>query len=578
MPRAAAPAFLLAFAPALAPAQEPAPGESAIRESDFRANVSFLASDALQGRKAGQWGSEVAQRFLATRFAALGLEPLGDGGTFLQRFEFGVRDLGPCELTIEKNGTRTPLAPGDAFLPLVGSPDGAFEGDAVFVGYGITAPECAWDDYAGVDVRGRVAVALRHEPFAADSAADAWNGERFTRHAFFAEKARNAARHGAAALIVLPDLATYPKGKGSRRIPGRRFWRSTNPLGNLAELTSALPEEELRKHNVTRAEMGEELHWISQAADSGRRLVLPSAFVEAAAAEALLDPAAAEREILDAKSPRSRPLTGVRIAGRIATTAPRASTANVVGRIRGADPKLAAEHIVLGAHYDHVGEDAEGEVWNGADDNASGCAGILAVAEALRASPPKRSVVLAAFGAEEVALLGSYWFVENPPVPRDSIVSMVNCDMIGRGGDEEMRTNPEEAAGANEVLLCGIGSSPIFDPLVKKANAGIDLELRADDRFFDRSDQAAFYEAGVPILFFNTGEHADYHRATDTADRIHYDKALRVTRLVARCVRRIAELPGRPPFVDAYGTAEVRSESRRKGLLGETPFLERSDL
>ena len=565
---------------ALVAALAPSRTDDGVREAGLRADIGFLASDALQGRKAGEWGSVVAQGYLAARFAEIGLEPMGDGGGYLQRFTFAIRDVGDCALTISRGGERREAEPRESFLPLVGSPNGAFDGEAVFVGYGITAPECAWDDYAGVDVKGRVAVALRHEPFASDESAAPWLGARFTRHAFFAEKARNAAKHGAVALVVVPDLASFPKGRVARRMPGRRFWRSTSPMGGFGAMaSSSMPDEELRKHNISKDEIEDEIFWAAQAQDSGLRLAIPSLFVAADASASLLDAEAAEKEILDARAPRSRALAGVRVSGKIeiTATAPK-ETANVVGRLKGSDPALASEFVVVGAHYDHVGMNAEGEVWNGADDNASGCAAILAIAESLRAARPKRPVIFVAFGAEEVALLGSYYFVANPPVPLASIVAMVNCDMIGRGGEEDMKASPEEASGANEVLLCGLASSPGFEPLVKEENAGIDLEIRADDRFFDRSDQAGFYDAGIPVLFFNTGEHGDYHGPNDTADRIHYDKAVRVTRLVLRCVRRVADGKGAIPFVDYQDAAGARANASRHGLLGAIPFLERADL
>ncbi len=535
----------------------------------------------MEGRKAGEPGGLAAQRWLETRFAEIGLEPLGDDGTYAQTFEFAIRDLGDCRLSVAADGTTTAAVPRDDFLPLVGSANGRFDAEAVFVGFGITAPECAWDDYEGIDVRGKVAVALRHEPFADDPGASAWDGRRLTRHARFAEKARNAARHGAVALVVVPSLASFPKGAARRSLPGRGFWRSTNPMGKLGALIEDLDDTaEFREHNVSAREMHEQVLWISQAQDSGLRMPIPAVFLAAEASARLLDAGAEERALAGAGAPRSRALPGRRVAGRVEIVGDGRRTANVVGRLRGSDPGRREEHVVVGAHYDHVGMDAStGSVWNGADDNASGTAAILAMAKALAASPPARSIVFVAFAAEEVALLGSFHFAANPPIALESIVAMLNLDMIGRGNEDDLRASPGEASSENQVFVAGSPSSPVLAPLLRRANAGIDLEVTASESMFDRSDQAAFYLAGIPVLFLNTGEHGDYHRETDTTDRLDFAKALRVTRLGAAVAQRLADLPGRPPFVDALRKAEaVAGEPRRSVLFGSTPFLERPDL
>ncbi|HKE01980.1 MAG TPA: M20/M25/M40 family metallo-hydrolase [Planctomycetota bacterium] len=466
----------------------------------------------------------------------------------------------------------------DEFLPLVGSPVGSFSGEGVFVGYGITAPECAWDDYAGVDVRGKVAVALRHEPFVKDDGATAWLGKRLTRHATFESKARVAAEHGAVGLVVVPDLASYPRGAEPARMPGRRFWLSLDPTDLDAGMVDS---EELTAGNVSPADMVESIHYARQGPDLSRRLAIPSVFLGAGAYEPLLDPAAEERAIEKARGPRSRPLEGARISATVAIEASSVATANVVGRLPGSDPVLARENVVIGAHYDHMGIDAAGRIWHGADDNASGTAAILELAAALGSAPPKRSIVFVAFGAEEVMLLGSFHFVARPTVPLESIVAMVNLDMIGRGGEEDLRASPKEGARANQVFVSGIDSSPALTGLLAKANEGIDLEITPNESMADRSDQAAFYVAGIPIVFLNTGEHGDYHRVTDTADRLNYAKATRVARLALRCARSLADLPERLPFVDVLKKSEAWAGKSRKEVFlqgDSTPFLERPDL
>jgi hypothetical protein len=568
--------------------------QDAIDAGAYRADVGFLASDILEGRKAGERGARVAGDYLASRMQQIGLAPLGDptsagGRSYLQEFLMGIRDLDAGSLEIrdraapETNAasqTTEALAMPADFVPIVGSAEGSFAGEAVFVGYGITAPECAWDDYAGVDAKGKVAIALRHEPFANDDSSNVWLGKRFTRHARFEEKARNAKAHGAVALLIVPDLATFPDGKKKKSVPGLGYWKSTSSIGQMvASMSNLLPPDTLEKHNVTHEEIADQGYWLTQAPELGRALPIPTIFVRSGACGRLLDVTAAENAILEAKAPRSRPLPTIAISGRVTTKIEGSPCWNVVGLLRGSDPELSRSYVVVGGHYDHVGFNKSGEVWNGADDNASGASAVLAIAASLAAAPPKRSVIFVNFAAEEVGLLGSFYFAAQPPVPLASISAMVNCDMIGRGGDEDKKAEPTKASLAEEVFVSGSPSSPVWDPILRKANVGIGLTTTADETFFDRSDQAAFYFKSIPILFFNTGEHGDYHGPNDTAERLNFDKALRIVKLAARCVAAAANLPGDPPFVDFQERVDLPAGKAKKNwAMGITNFLERSDL
>ena len=217
---------------------------------------------------------------------------------------------------------------------------------------------------------------------------------------------------------------------------------------------------------------------------------------------------------------------------------------NVIGVLPGSDPKLADEYIVVGAHYDHVGFNEDGEIWNGADDNGSGTVTLLGMARSLSSLPmdqrPKRSIVFVAFSGEEVGLVGSYHFLVQGLVPTEKIAAMVNTDMVGRSLD-------------HSVYAVGTKSAAGLKGMVEQAGEGLAIKVRFDnEEFFDRSDQVGFYYAGIPILFFNTDEHEDYHKPTDTSDLILYDDMAQIGVLTYRMIRSLADLPKRLTFVDAY--------------------------
>lgn len=210
--------------------------------------------------------------------------------------------------------------------------------------------------------------------------------------------------------------------------------------------------------------------------------------------------------------------------------------ANVAARVPGRDPALSEETIVLGAHYDHLGRRGE-TIFPGADDNASGCAALLEIARSLARDPPRRSVLIVFFDGEEIGLLGSRRFVREPPLPRERIVCMVNLDMLSRGDPREVR-------------VCGMPTSALFAPIVRSAAAAHGLRVFDDHEleWRDASDHAPFGDARIPFLYFGVLDHPDYHRPTDTAERIDTAKLRRVASLVLHVVRRLAETEDRPVF------------------------------
>jgi hypothetical protein len=263
---------------------------------------------------------------------------------------------------------------------------------------------------------------------------------------------------------------------------------------------------------------------------------------------ASLDLAATGRAIDGDLKPRSRPLPGVSVDSVERFAKVRREVRNVVGTIPGAEPSLAREAVVVGAHYDHLGlggrhsmaSDSIGQVHNGADDNASGTAALLEIAHALggAAARPARTIVFAAFAGEELGLLGSAWYVDHPVVPLEATVAMVNLDMIGRP--------------AGRVLVSGVESAPTLDADVKAASKGRKLELKSfrEGAGVGSSDDASFLRRKVPAIGFFSGFHGDYHRPSDDADKIDVTGAAEVTRIALALVERIASRAARPVFVE----------------------------
>ncbi|MGH7415197.1 MAG: M28 family peptidase, partial [Candidatus Rokuibacteriota bacterium] len=401
--------------------------------------------------------------------ARAGLRPGGDAGTFFQEFVVGETPRpGPGSRLAPAGAAARELAVGQGWTPHGGSVTGLVSGELVFVGH---------DDYASVDVSGRIALAL------AGGSTTAARPSRL-------EQLIAARRAGARGLLIVED--TLP-----------------------AVTTTAAPVA-LVSGSVTRAGADALL------AGSGRSLADLSIGLQAAVA------------------------TGARVDLQVDLAREQVRAANVIGVLPGADPGLAGEAVVIGAHYDHLGRDGAA-VYHGADDNASGTALVLGLAQSLAATRPARTLVFALFAGEEIGLLGSAHHVRQATaVPVERMAAMLNFDMVGR-------------LDGRRLLVGGVDTGDGFRPLVETAgrDAGLDLDLRGGGT--GPSDHTRFHAAGVPVLFFHSGPHADYHRPSDTAEKIDLAGLAKVARLGARLAARIAEGP-RPVF--AQGPAPAPRAAR----------------
>ncbi len=517
-----------AAAPAAITLARPDPRFDAARA---QAEVAWLADPARTGRGVGTAGNAEAAAWLAERFREIGLAPAGTEG-YRQPFEAPFRaSLRPGN-ALALGGR--PVALETGWLPFGFSDDGQVEGELVFAGYGITAPELGYDDYAGLDVKGKIVLVAADFPREADEKSPF----RDPRHYRFGEwryKATTARDHGAVAIIGVRDDWNHP---GPDELPR---WRGT--VASRAGLAAG---------RVTLATL----------------------------AGAGVDVATPAREIGTDLRPRSRPL-GIRASVRIAIDVEKSLTANLVGFRAGSDPAVAGECVVVGAHYDHLGLGGEssasperiGEVHPGADDNASGTAALLAVARGFAAGPaPRRPVLFVAFSGEELGVLGSAWLVKHPPAdcPVEKMQLMVNLDMVGRPQRGRFYVHGVDTAQGLRQQVKALADLP--------PRIALDVELGGDG--FGTSDQASFYARGVPVLYLFNGAHADYHRPGDTADKIDGASVAEAARLGWRVASLAADLPGRLEVIRTAAPKEAGGGARSEGRpsLGIIPdFAERAE-
>ena len=471
-----------------------------------RADVTRLASDDWQGRRAGTEGADRAADWLAAEFRRIGLQPGGDAGTYFQKFSFidGVILGSGNRLSTSGDPARKDWKAGTDFRPLAFSSPGVVAGPVVFAGYGIVAKDLDYDDYAGVEVKDKVVLLLRYGP-GGDDPQSKWAA--FTSLRMKVSVARD---RGAKAVLVVTGPGT--KDAKDELVPLRA--------------DAALVDAGIPAFSVLRG------------------------VAEALFARAGTNLEAAQAKIDGAGKPSPLALAESRLDATADLTPKRSETRNVVGVLGPTDP--AREAVVIGAHYDHLGlgmsgsldPQPEGKIHHGADDNASGVAGLLELARYFEGRPaPRRSLLFVAFGAEEEGTLGSSHFVKAPPRPFDRIMAMFNLDMIGRLRQDALDVH-------------GVGTSPAWKPLVEEANRNAGLKLRLHEGGFGPSDHSPFYAAGKPVLFVFTGSHADYHRPSDTADKVEATGLLRVLGFLEPIVAAVVDAPTALAFTQVKAEQE----------------------
>jgi hypothetical protein len=487
-------------------------------ETNILAHLKYLASDELEGRATGEEGGYLAAGYVAEQFGKLGLLAPGGGAAdradgHLQRFDatIGVglgRDnkLKLAFRTGQGTVESTYVCEKD-FVPFSFSSSGSVLASMTFAGYGISSEQYGYDDYSKTTMSGNVALVMRHEPRETDTTS-VFGGTNLTHYADLRYKATNARDHGASAVMVAMD-----------------------PLNHTPE------DDELMKLQ-SREGLG----------DCG----IPAIQVKQHVADAILRAQGLELRDLQARidsaqAPNTVVMSGVRATLRTDLVKDRRKVANVIGVLTPRDRDVS-EYVVVGAHYDHLGMGGEsslskeGGIHNGADDNASGVAAMLELARIFAAGRDslKRGIVFVGFVGEEIGVLGSTFYVNNPVVPLEKTALMLNLDTIGR-----MRER--------KLYAAGVGSSPVIKGLVERANENdrAALKIETSEGGYGPSDHFPFYGKNVPVLFFFTGANEDYHKVTDDWQKINVEGLASVVELSSRILAELVFTDLPVPFTRA---------------------------
>jgi hypothetical protein len=466
--------------PARRPASDLVSDLSAARYFD---HVKYLASDAMKGRGDGSPELDKAADYIASQFRLWGLRPMGDNNSYFQKFEVTIGANIGSDNDVELNGT--PLRLNEDFAPVLFSSTGDVDGPIVFAGYGTTSPQIQYDDYQGIDAHGKIVVAIR-QPF---------GGANSAHSASLLSKAINAKQHGAKGIIFINDLERADQGVGRA---------SQTDQDDDTGIPAVVAKRDRLLPIFTAA--GKDIGALQKKIDAERK---PQSF-----------------EIPDAHA---------RITTQILR--PRKTIRNVVAAVPGSDSSLRNEWIVIGAHYDHLGLGDKnslapsqiGQIHHGADDNASGSAGVLEIARLAAKNPQewKRSVLFVAFAGEELGLFGSSYFVNHPTVPLKNVMAMINMDMIGRLNNDRL-------------FVGGVGTSPGFKSSLEDINRTVHLQLDYSNSGYGASDHMSFNAKKIPVLFIFSGLHSDYHKPSDTFDKINTAGAIKVLSLVYMMADKVA--------------------------------------
>ena len=472
--------------------------------SEYLGYVRYLASEDMKGRATGSPELERAAGFIRDKFRSMNLKPLHDG-SYYQDFDVTTSArLGPQnEFTYNLDAHKHALKFQKDFTPLNLSTAGSISSPVVFAGYGITAPEYNYDDYAGLDVKNKIVLVLRHEPQEFDEKS-IFDGKVYTAHAQIFSKATNAKIHGAKAVLMVNDVAAHTNDADELE----KFGATAGPANAgiefvqvKAEVVDKWFEPAGKKLTTIEGDIDKDLHPRSFALPDSLRVDL-----------------------------------NVDIKREIKT----------VHNVGGYLPGETAEYVVVGAHYDHLGLGEQfslapsmaGTVHPGADDNASGTAGVLELAHWFSQAPKhKRGILFLTFAGEELGLLGSSYYVNHPELPLDKAAAMINMDMIGRVRD-------------HKIYVGGVGTGNTFGPLLKETSAQHAFEADLSEKAgYGSSDHTSFPTKQIPVLFFFSGLHADYHKPSDTWDKIDGPGTAQLLSLISDVIDRLTNDPSRPQFV-----------------------------
>ena len=572
--------------------------------NDITSHVNYLASDELEGRGVETEGINKAADYIANHFRAIGLKVDSYNGSAFQPFEIStdvrMGDESENYLTIvappndndEQGSEKTDLALGFEFNPLAIGASGDFEADVVFVGYGIEAPDVGYDEYADVDVKGKVVIVVRKEP-QQDNPESVFDGLKSSRHATFQSKVSNAYQKGAAAVVMVNDAGQSGKYLSGLKHALSQYSAQLKALTGTFEEIANPSAEEIAKHkqalrqaanNIsdTVSELngdGDVVLGFDEAGAPANRKSMPVFFARRSSIEPMvksgLGKSLAEIETLvdETMKPVVGELKGWRVKGSASLIQAKAKVKNVVGVLEGRGT-LKNETVVVGAHYDHLGYGGRGslapwtmDIHNGADDNSSGTTGMMEIASIIAKTNAKnrRRVVFIAFSAEERGLIGSAFYVNNPLFSLENTVAMINLDMIGRLTD-------------NKLIITGTGTSDVWPGLLDELNKDSRFEITRQPEGTGPSDHQSFYLKKIPVLHLFTGLHEFYHRPSDDPKIVDFEGIARIVELGAQITEYVQTLEQRPNFKRSEKQRNVENTGGDRPYFGSIPdYADNSD-
>lgn len=476
-----------------------APLNPEITAEEIQYHINYLASEELEGRMTGTDELYKAAVYIQNEFDRYGLHPFFNG-SYIQEFPFmsGIGLGGDINCTIHSDAKSTNLKIGTEFIPLSFTDNLSVSGNLIFAGYGISATDINYNDYDGVDVKDKIVVVLRNHP---DRKNPHSNFEKYSSLRYKTTAARD---NGAKGIIFINDF-----DKDTDELIELRYDHASSITGLIAVNVKRKFIEDLLN------EEGKNLKGIVETIDS---TLAPNSFAfETASIETNIEVNRIEK-----------------------------ISWNVGAFIPGNDENYSNEYLVIGAHFDHLGWGEQNSLYMGdipmihygADDNASGTTGLLELAEKFMSVRDnlKRNIVFAAFSGEELGLLGSAYMVNNFPVPVDEVVTMLNMDMIGRLNENK------------DLIVYGTGTSSNWKDILNEKNT-YNFKLTFNDEGFGPSDHSSFYGKQIPVLFFFTGTHSDYHKPTDTADKINAEGQEKILHFVYDVAEEIVQADNKPDYI-----------------------------
>lgn len=491
-------------------------GWESISMDDMKLVINFLASDELEGREAGKRGSKIASMLISLWFQASNLQRSEEGKEakdFFQEIPCVIADVDHSNSYLSLKKTDDPnhekifLFEEKVFYSPQSPESFSITAPILFAGYGIEAPEYHYNDYKEADARGKIVLVFNHEPQEKDESS-IFKGKKTTRYSMPQIKAKIAQEKGALALVIMRDR--------------------NNPHPSMAATLSRRGDKEERGRFF---------------GIENESYPIPIFYVEDEVADLLasgsaINFSAKQKEIDSTLKSEPFDIPGTSLILRVFMKNRKSlKVNNVVGVIKGNDEALKKEAVIVGAHYDHLGKKKSGKIYYGADDNASGVSALLSLVKAFSKNPvpPERSIIFVAFAAEEKGAIGSTYLSSHLPIPKEDVSVMINMDELGRN-------NSDEEENSNMAIAFMSGQSPELKEIIKKSNehTGLDIRYYPSLKFHTSSDQAPFHNRDIPIIFFFSGFHSDYHQPSDTPDKINYHKLEKLTKLIYLTVWNLA--------------------------------------